>query len=241
MKLKSLNKLVIAACLLIASCSYFPEDFDRSDIEELSETNKYIKLGNGGSKGLIFYPGGLVDPFAYVNFMSKVVTSDLNVFIAKVPYNLAILDIDHAEGIRKSFTEIENWSVMGHSLGGSVACFEVDNNLEAYDNLILLAAYPAANTDLTDYAGRVISIYGSEDEVLDQSLLQDSKDQFNDVSDIEDIDDFDIDAPGAYFYKVPGGNHANFGNYGAQNGDGIATISAEEQQLVVMKILREIL
>lgn len=30
---------------------------------------------------------------------------------------------------------------------------------------------------------------------------------------------------------IPGGNHAQFGNYGVQKGDGTASISAEEQQV----------
>jgi len=30
--------------------------------------------------------------------------------------------------------------------------------------------------------------------------------------------------------EIEGGNHAQFGNYGAQKGDGAASISAEEQQ-----------
>ena len=29
---------------------------------------------------------------------------------------------------------------------------------------------------------------------------------------------------------IKGGNHAQFGDYGAQDGDGVATISVEEQQ-----------
>jgi hypothetical protein len=34
----------------------------------------------------------------------------------------------------------------------------------------------------------------------------------------------------AQFVAIQGGNHAQFGWYGAQSGDGIATISREEQQ-----------
>jgi hypothetical protein len=224
----------------MASCSYFPEDFDRGDYGGLTETNKYIQLGNSGTKGLIFYPGGLVDPFSYVDMLNDLVTEDMTVFIAKVPYNLSILDIDHAEGIRKSFTEIKEWSIMGHSLGGSVACFEVDNNIDVYENLILLASYPAASTDLKDFGGKVISIYGSQDKILDKALLNESKNQFSNVQEITDLNNLLINVKGSYFYMIEGGNHAFFGNYGAQNGDGDATISRTEQQSIVLHILDQI-
>ncbi|EMR73979.1 hypothetical protein MCGE09_00658, partial [Thaumarchaeota archaeon SCGC AB-539-E09] len=36
---------------------------------------------------------------------------------------------------------------------------------------------------------------------------------------------------------IEGGNHAQFGEYGAQNGDGIATIGSEEQQKIVIEAI----
>ena len=33
-------------------------------------------------------------------------------------------------------------------------------------------------------------------------------------------------------YEIPGGNHAQFGNYGPQKGDGEASVSAAEQQRI---------
>jgi len=61
----------------------------------------------------------------------------------------------------------------------------------------------------------VITIYGSRDGVLNMAKL----------------------AEGARFlpdhaenYVIEGGNHAQFGNYGTQRGDGDASVSAEEQQ-----------
>ena len=39
---------------------------------------------------------------------------------------------------------------------------------------------------------------------------------------------------------MEGGNHAQFGNYGEQKGDGKATISAEEQQRQTVKLFKKI-
>lgn len=87
---------------------------------------------------------------------------------------------------------------------------------------MLLAAYPARS--LKSDTLSVVSIYGSEDGVLNMEKL----------------------SKGAGFMPpdntqlcIEGGNHAFFGNYGAQKGDGEATISREEQQeQTVAAILR---
>ena len=39
-------------------------------------------------------------------------------------------------------------------------------------------------------------------------------------------------------YIIEGGNHAQFGNYGDQSGDGTAVISREEQQQQVIQALK---
>ncbi|UWG96942.1 alpha/beta hydrolase [Dehalobacter sp. DCM] len=38
-------------------------------------------------------------------------------------------------------------------------------------------------------------------------------------------------------YEIKGGNHAQFGNYGLQKGDGIAQITADEQQSEAVRII----
>ena len=39
--------------------------------------------------------------------------------------------------------------------------------------------------------------------------------------------------------EISGGNHAYFGNYGEQKGDGKATITREEQQKIAVKEIME--
>ena len=41
--------------------------------------------------------------------------------LIEMPFNLAVLDMNAAEGIRVKYPEIENWYIGGHSLGGSMA------------------------------------------------------------------------------------------------------------------------
>lgn len=83
---------------------------------------------------------------------------------------------------------------------------------EDFSGLILLAAY--STKDLTQTSLQVLSIYGSEDGVMNRETYE--KDRTNLPADTTEI-------------ILAGGCHAQFGSYGPQNGDGIPTISGEEQ------------
>ena len=74
--------------------------------------------------------------------------------------------------------------------------------------LVLLAAYPTDKLEIP-----VLSIYGSEDGVLNTEKYDDSIGLAENLTEI----------------VIKGGNHAQFGNYGEQSGDGKVTISKEEQ------------
>jgi hypothetical protein len=98
----------------------------------------------------------------------------------------------------------------GHSLGGSMAASYLASHKADFEGIILLGAY--STSDLTDK--RVMSIYGSEDGVMNR----------------EKYDKYKINLPSDFTEEIiAGGNHAGFGMYGIQDGDGIATITTVEQ------------
>ena len=78
--------------------------------------------------------------------------------------------------------------------------------------LILLAAY---QTKPLDSAMKVLAIYGSNDTVLDKEKVKTGQ---------------TLSPAHQQTIVIDGGNHAQFGNYGIQKGDGQATISPNEQQ-----------
>ena len=78
--------------------------------------------------------------------------------------------------------------------------------------VILLAAYPTKKLDDSLWA---ISIYGSEDGILNMEKMAEGE---NDMPENHGT------------FIIEGGNHAQFGNYGKQQGDGTAFVSAGEQQ-----------
>ena len=81
-----------------------------------------------------------------------------------------------------------------------------------FDGLILLAAY--STKDLTGTTLRALSVYGSEDGVMNRESYE--KNRANLPTDTAEI-------------VLEGGCHAQYGSYGPQDGDGIPTISCEEQ------------
>lgn len=191
------------------------------------KTNDLITLKpqeNPNKVGIIFYPGGKVEYLAYLPLLEKLTQNGYTSFLVKMPFNLAVFDKDAAKDIIKENESIDKWYLAGHSLGGSMASIYANENSEKIDGLILLASYPAA--DLSDKKLAMISIYGSNDGVLNIRELENKK----------------VQAPESTSYSIiEGGNHAYFGNYGEQEGDGQASISVEEQQKIAVDKILEFL
>ena len=136
-----------------------------------------------------------------------------------MPFNLAVLAKDAAASIPEQFPEVEHWYMAGHSLGGSIAASFAAENTAWVEGLILLAAYSTEPLEIP-----VLSIRGSEDGVLDLEKYE--KYRTNLPADFEE-------------HILEGGNHAGFGFYGPQEGDGTATISSREQIAGTAKLIAE--
>ena len=162
--------------------------------------------------GLIFYPGGKVEHTAYAPLLRAMAEEDILCVLTQMPLNLAVLDINAADGVREKFADVECWYMGGHSLGGSMAASYLEKHVSEYEGLILLASY--STTGLTDTDLKVLSLYGTEDGVLNGEKY--AQYRGNLPADTVEI-------------VLEGGNHAQFGSYGAQDGDGSASILPEEQ------------
>ena len=93
-----------------------------------------------------------------------------------------------------------------------MAASYLEKNSADYDGLILLGSYSTA--DLSSSELSVLSIYGSEDKVMNRDKYAANKSNLP-----TDLVEFIID----------GGNHAYFGMYGEQKNDGTATLTDAEQ------------
>ena len=162
--------------------------------------------------GLVFYPGGKVEPEAYAPLLLECAEQGVLCVLLQPAFNLAILDTDAADGVTGQFPEVDEWYLGGHSLGGVVASGYLADHLDEYEGVVLLAAYPM--DDLSDTSEQALCIVGTNDGVLNDERYEAARDQL--PKDAREV-------------VIDGGNHAQFGSYGEQDGDGEATISPEEQ------------
>ncbi len=234
------NILLIAAavCFVIFIAGFaYVNDYYRSDESnavylESSETVTVSEVkegllfdGIGTEKALIFYPGAKVEYTAYAPILRGLAENGMDCFLVKMPVNLAILGQDKAEDIMERYGNYKDWYLAGHSLGGAMAAAYVADNIEDFAGIVLLAAYPTESfIDVKDIDEdeiamvkenfKVVSIYGSEDKVLNWENFEAGR-SFMPVN----------------YYEIclQGGNHAWFGNYGEQDGDGKAVLTHEEQ------------
>lgn len=205
---------------LVLGCGMYVGDYYRAEetfsavpegITLQTQEDRMVFLPERAEAGLIFYPGGKVEFTAYAPLMARLAENNVLCVLLKMPLNLAVLDVGAAEGIPEQFPQVENWCLAGHSLGGSMAASYAAGD-GAIHGLILLAAYSTSDLKETDL--RVLSLRGDRDGVLNPEKYE------------------------TYFPNLPedtreeileGGNHAGFGCYGPQEGDGISSLEPGEQ------------
>lgn len=163
--------------------------------------------------GMIFYPGGKVAFESYAPLMEACAESGILCVVPHMPGNLAVLDQNAADGIKEQYPQVASWYLAGHSLGGTIAAIYLGDHAEEYDGLILLASY--STTDLSKTNLNVLTVYGSEDGVMNREKYEACKFML---------------PPGFEERIIDGGCHAYFGDYGEQAGDGSPTITMQEQQ-----------
>ena len=225
--------------ILFFACGIYFADYYKADIETInqfvaiSENSKSSKIllendtiffqpSEKAKVGFIFYPGGKVEYNAYEPLLAKLADEGIACFLVKMPFNLAVFNINAAEKILNQFSEIEDWYIGGHSLGGSMAASFLGKNQDDIKGLILLAAYSIVDFSNSDI--KILSIFGSEDRVLNLEKYAEYKPNLS---------------KNTREFVIEGGNHAGFGFYGNQEGDGTATISNTEQIKKTAELIAE--
>ena len=180
----------------------------------VDEQAEWIAFGDPTSEvGYVFYPGGKVAAEAYAPLAKKLAENGVFCVVAKVTFNLAFLDVDAADAVLDAYPQVGTWYVGGHSLGGVAACQWVAGNADRVAGVILLASY--TSTDLTGTGLRVLEVYGSNDQAMNRDNYEESQALL--PADVTEV-------------VLQGGNHAQFGEYGEQAGDGAATIPPDDQR-----------
>lgn len=228
--MKKRTRVILAVCLalllLLGVGGYtYVTDYYRADevaVAAMAYQADEVRIKEDGNvtwfvpqeptAGLIFYPGGKVEHTAYAPLLRACAEKGILCALVRMPGNLAVLDANAADGLPEKHPEITSWYIAGHSLGGAMAANYAAAHSDDYSGLILLAAY--STKDFTQTPLRVLSVYGSEDGVMDPEAYK--KNWANLPADTTEV-------------ILEGGCHAQFGSYGPQEGDGAPTISGEEQ------------
>jgi len=219
--------IVVAGFLLWANNSLPPMPEALSAMQSDSQVQVtedgwivFQPVGVQPDTGVILYPGGRVDPRAYAPAARAIAEQGYQVVIVPMPLNLAVLAPDRAEGVIAAYPDIEHWVIGGHSLGGAMAARFADQHPDEIQGLFLWAAYPPDSNDLSDQVLPVVSIIGSQDGLGTGEGVNST---------------WHLLPQDTQLVVIEGGNHAQFGWYGAQPGDAEAAISRTDQQAQTLK------
>ena len=210
--------LIFISCLGYMSYYMKAKDVDTylksSTTVKVSKEKKNIFFdGPGNDNLLVFYPGAQVDEKAYAPLCYSLSLIGLDTVIVKQPMHWAFFGVNKADIVFEEHKGYNNYFIGGHSLGGAMSAEYVYKTNNDIKGLIFFAAYSAKDLKNKEDLN-VLSIYGDKDGVIKMKNVEKGREYM----------------PNSYTEVViKGGNHAQFGRYGKQNGDHNATISEEEQ------------
>lgn len=186
------------------------EQYYRVYVEEDYQNIEVLKKEE--NLGLIFYQGGKVDELAYVPLLYEFAKGGMTTYLVKMPFRLSVLGINRGDHVISENQSIDRWYIAGHSLGGAMASSYVSNS-NRMEGLFLFGAYPATN--ISEWDGVLISVYGGEDRIMNRDKFNESK---------------ELQPERSYYYEIIGGNHSGFAEYGQQKGDGSLMIEGDDQR-----------
>jgi dienelactone hydrolase len=199
----------------------------RSNGVEITGTDRSIVIEpttGATDTGLVFIPGAKVQPSAYLYKMAGIAeATGMTVVITEPTLNLAFFDTRPLAEFTQDVPDVDDWYVGGHSLGGVRACQLAASDAEPQVvGLMLFGSYCV--DDLSDSGLDVLSIVAENDGL---STPEDVASRAGNLPD------------DAVTVVIDGANHASFGDYGAQPGDGTATIDRQTARAEIAEAVAE--
>jgi hypothetical protein len=200
--------------------------FQNSEITKLEENSDFFLFTptTPFKEVLIFYPGAMVDPKAYGPLCRKIADSNIKVYLIKMQWRLASKGYSKPKELHLFDDIAKTYILSGHSQGAKMAAQFAYENPALIDKLLLLATSHPRDISLASSKIPMMKIYGSKDGVADEKSIMDNKSKLPATT---------------KFIRIDGANHAQFGYYGFQLGDNVATISREQQQTETLKYMIE--
>ena len=197
-----LGFLILSCFLVVTSFIYIKTQTYQAEYEDLTwqdhaeiDRDKIAFIVSDPKANIVFYPGGFVEYDAYAQLGYLLSLEGFNVYILKMPINLAILGVNRFNQVYNQNESDLPWYIGGHSLGGASASIYAIDHLENISGLFFLGAYPANQSDLSSKNIKVLSITASNDLILNQENFNQTK----------------LLLPAhTEFVEIEGGNHSYF-------------------------------
>jgi pimeloyl-ACP methyl ester carboxylesterase len=192
---------------------------------------RFQPRANKRATGILFLPGGMVDPLAYTPLLKDLAAAGHPAQLIRLPLRCACVDSQ----VNALFTAISaavkanpetRWYLAGHSRGAMLAARYARESETKLAGLILVATTHPRDFDLSNSPLKITKIFGTHDGIADsESIHANAK----------------LLPPAANMVEIPGANHVQFGYYRHQLLDGIPGITRDEQQKVLLRVVRRAL
>ncbi|HVG42626.1 MAG TPA: alpha/beta hydrolase [Chitinophagaceae bacterium] len=229
---KIIRTVWITGGVIVTACLFYSYDahgvaktfIQNSETSKVEETRNFFLFTPTSTfkEVLIFYPGAMVAPKAYVPLCRKIANSNIKVYLIKMPWRLASKGYNKPKELHLFDDTTKTYILSGHSQGAKMAAQFVYENPALIDKLILIATTHPRDISIADSKIPIMKIYGSKDGVADERSIMDNKTKLPATT---------------KFIRIDGANHAQFGFYGFQLGDNTAEISRKQQQTETLKYI----
>lgn len=182
--------------------------------------------------GLIFFPGGLVDPAAYAPLVHAAAAAGYPAVLVQVPMRGAFggadspVVVSRALLAARSHATVRAWVIAGHSRGGVIAARVARDGFPALAGLVLIGTSHPRDFSLAALTIPVTRVYGTHDTIADVDKLERTRGNLPAATRI---------------VRIEGGNHSQFGHYGFQPLDWPADISRHAQQAITQRAVLDAL
>jgi pimeloyl-ACP methyl ester carboxylesterase len=182
--------------------------------------------------GLLFFPGGLVEPAAYGAFVRAAAEAGFPAALVELPRRGAFGGAEdprvgaRARAAIGAQPHVPGWVAAGHSRGGAVAARVAREGSLPLRGLLLIGTSHPRDFSLAPLTIPVTKLLGTRDCVAEVAKSEANR---------------RLLPPSTRWIVIDGANHSQFGGYGFQPGDCFASIARARQHELTVNVILEAL